>query len=80
MFLGCRLPIVQGGTFTFIVPTLSLLSVGKMSCPEGWDSAEFANDNNHNDTFFQEMWQVPTYNSTYQGVEEEGVTKTESDP
>ena len=24
--LGCRLPIIQGGTFSFLVPTIAILS------------------------------------------------------
>ena len=25
--IGCRLPIIQGGTFTFVAPTLAILSL-----------------------------------------------------
>ena len=25
--LGCRLPIIQGGTFSFLVPTIAILSL-----------------------------------------------------
>ncbi|XP_023325938.1 solute carrier family 23 member 2 [Eurytemora carolleeae] len=32
--IGCRLPIIQGGTFTFIVPTLALLNLDKWTCKE----------------------------------------------
>ncbi|KAI0217841.1 Solute carrier family 23 member 2 [Lamellibrachia satsuma] len=31
--LGTRLPIVQGGTFTFIAPSLAILSLPKWKCP-----------------------------------------------
>ena len=30
---GCRLPIIQGGTFAFLVPTLAILNL-KGKCPE----------------------------------------------
>jgi len=43
---GCRLPIVQGGTFTFIGPTLTLLSLEQFRCPE--DEASWT----------EETWQV----------------------
>ena len=29
-----RLPILQGGTFTFITPTLAILALPKWKCPE----------------------------------------------
>ncbi|KAG9272128.1 solute carrier family 23 member 2-like [Astyanax mexicanus] len=32
--IGTRLPILQGGTFTFITPTLAILSLPKWRCPE----------------------------------------------
>ncbi|XP_076878230.1 solute carrier family 23 member 2 isoform X2 [Brachyhypopomus gauderio] len=32
--LGTRLPILQGGTFTFITPTLAILALPKWKCPE----------------------------------------------
>ncbi|XP_044732390.1 solute carrier family 23 member 1 [Chrysoperla carnea] len=30
---GCRLPIVQGGTISFLVPTLAILSLPQWKCP-----------------------------------------------
>lgn len=30
---GCRLPIVQGGTISFLVPTLAILNLPKWQCP-----------------------------------------------
>ena len=32
--LGCRLPIIQGGTFSFLVPTIAILSLphNKVTC------------------------------------------------
>ena len=32
---GCRLPIIQGGTFSFLVPTLAILALPQYKCPEG---------------------------------------------
>ncbi|RXN19128.1 solute carrier family 23 member 2-like protein [Labeo rohita] len=32
--LGTRLPILQGGTFTFITPTLAILALPKWKCPD----------------------------------------------
>ena len=32
---GCRLPIVQGGTFSFLVPTIAILSLPHNTCPAG---------------------------------------------
>ncbi|CRK87405.1 CLUMA_CG001207, isoform A [Clunio marinus] len=31
---GCRLPLVQGGTISFLVPTLAILSLEKWRCPD----------------------------------------------
>ncbi|KAJ4442141.1 hypothetical protein ANN_12007 [Periplaneta americana] len=31
---GCRLPIVQGGTISFLVPTLAILNLPQWRCPE----------------------------------------------
>lgn len=30
---GCRLPLVQGGTISFLVPTLAILNLEKWKCP-----------------------------------------------
>lgn len=30
---GCRLPIVQGGTISFLVPVLAILSLPRWQCP-----------------------------------------------
>ena len=32
-----RLPIIQGGTFSFFVPTFAILSLPKFQCPDGFD-------------------------------------------
>lgn len=31
--IGCRLPLVQGGTISFLVPTLAILSLPQWKCP-----------------------------------------------
>ena len=41
--LGVRLPIIQGGTFTFIAPTFAILNLKHNQCPKdfatnGWGS------------------------------------------
>ena len=40
-FFKIRLPIVQGGTFSFLVPTIAILSLPANKCP-----AEFTNNSN----------------------------------
>ncbi len=32
-----RLPIVQGGTFTFLAPTFAILALPEFQCPQGFD-------------------------------------------
>ena len=34
VFLGVRLPILQGGTFAFVAPSLAMLSLPAWKCPE----------------------------------------------
>eukprot|EP00095_Tigriopus_kingsejongensis_P001031 maker-scaffold587_size153100-snap-gene-0.29 protein:Tk01031 transcript:maker-scaffold587_size153100-snap-gene-0.29-mRNA-1 annotation:"hypothetical protein DAPPUDRAFT_302649" len=46
---GVRLPIVQGGTFSFLVPTFAILSLEHNACPanfatEGWGSEYTADE------------------------------------
>ena len=53
-----RLPIVQGGTFSFLAPTFAILSLPHNKCPEnfaenGWSNATF----NATDEFKTEQWQ-----------------------
>ncbi|XP_064614591.1 solute carrier family 23 member 1-like [Liolophura sinensis] len=31
--IGCRLPIMQGGSFSFLVPSIAILSLSKWCCP-----------------------------------------------
>ncbi|ETN66964.1 solute carrier family 23 member 2 [Anopheles darlingi] len=49
---GCRLPLVQGGTISFLVPTLAILSLPRWKCP----SAELVDS--MSDTERTELWQV----------------------
>ncbi|KAJ6637191.1 Solute carrier family 23 member 2 [Pseudolycoriella hygida] len=49
---GCRLPLVQGGTISFLVPTLAILSLPEWKCPS---SDEFSNMTSVEKT---EVWQV----------------------
>ncbi|KAL7040040.1 hypothetical protein ACKWTF_000235 [Chironomus riparius] len=35
---GCRLPLVQGGTISFLVPTLAILNLDKWKCPDDTSS------------------------------------------
>ena len=55
--IGCRLPIIQGGTFTFVTPTLAILALDKWSrqCPPLEDDEAWAQID---DETRQEMWQV----------------------
>ena len=55
--IGCRLPIIQGGTFTFVAPTLAILSLeSKWSrpCPDFGDEALWENMNEEER---EELWQ-----------------------
>ena len=55
--IGCRLPIIQGGTFTFVTPTLAILALDKWSrqCPPLDDDEAWAEID---EEARQEMWQV----------------------
>ncbi|XP_075973954.1 solute carrier family 23 member 2 [Anticarsia gemmatalis] len=41
---GCRLPIVQGGTISFLVPTLAILNLPVWKCPSDEDLAAMTSD------------------------------------
>lgn len=49
---GCRLPLVQGGTISFLVPTLAILSLDKWKCPADLEIAAM------NDADKEELWMV----------------------
>ncbi|XP_074658861.1 solute carrier family 23 member 1-like [Tubulanus polymorphus] len=48
--IGSRLPIIQGGTFSFLVPTFAILSLPKWKCPAGMELLT-------NKTQMEEIWQ-----------------------
>jgi len=55
--IGCRLPIIQGGTFTFVTPTLAILALdNKWTRPCPSSEEEWA-DIIANDTVKEELWQ-----------------------
>ncbi|XP_059612093.1 solute carrier family 23 member 2 isoform X2 [Phlebotomus argentipes] len=49
---GCRLPIVQGGTISFLVPTLAILHLPQWQCPAPEAMAMMSFDEK------EEIWQV----------------------
>ncbi|XP_078527267.1 solute carrier family 23 member 1-like [Lissotriton helveticus] len=51
---GVRLPILQGGTFAFLTPTLAMLSLPKWQCPEWTQNASLVNATSPE---FIEEWQ-----------------------
>ncbi|XP_076627573.1 solute carrier family 23 member 1 isoform X1 [Colletes latitarsis] len=50
--IGCRLPLVQGGTISFLVPTLALLNLPQWKCPAPEILNEMSPENR------TELWQV----------------------
>ncbi|XP_024940819.1 solute carrier family 23 member 2 isoform X2 [Cephus cinctus] len=50
--VGCRLPLVQGGTISFLVPTLAILNLPQWKCP----SDDVMNSMTYDDR--TELWQV----------------------
>ncbi|KAM7355135.1 solute carrier family 23 member 2-like isoform 2-T2 [Cochliomyia hominivorax] len=49
---GVRLPIVQGGTISFLVPTLAILALPQWKCPSETIIRELSEDDR------QELWQI----------------------
>uniref|UniRef100_A0A7G3B8Z5 Putative xanthine/uracil transporter n=1 Tax=Lutzomyia longipalpis TaxID=7200 RepID=A0A7G3B8Z5_LUTLO len=49
---GCRLPIVQGGTISFLVPTLAILHLPQWQCPDKEAMSAMSFDEK------EELWQV----------------------
>nr|XP_008256371.1 solute carrier family 23 member 1 [Oryctolagus cuniculus] len=54
VFLGIRLPILQGGTFAFLAPSLAMLSLPAWKCPEWTLNASQVNTSSPE---FTEEWQ-----------------------
>lgn len=54
VFLGVRLPILQGGTFAFVAPSLAMLSLPTWKCPEWTLNASQVNTSSPE---FTEEWQ-----------------------
>ncbi|XP_033881263.2 solute carrier family 23 member 1-like isoform X2 [Acipenser ruthenus] len=52
--LGVRLPILQGGTFTFLAPSLALLSMPQWKCPAWSQNANLVNTSSPE---YIEVWQ-----------------------
>ncbi|XP_057322165.1 solute carrier family 23 member 1 [Microplitis mediator] len=50
--IGCRLPLVQGGTISFLVPTLAILSLPQWKCPPEEVLSEMSPENR------TELWQI----------------------
>ncbi|XP_055979948.1 solute carrier family 23 member 1-like [Sorex fumeus] len=54
VFFGVRLPILQGGTFAFVAPSLAMLSLPAWKCPEWTSNASLVNTSS---PIFIEEWQ-----------------------
>ncbi|XP_032682024.1 solute carrier family 23 member 1 [Odontomachus brunneus] len=50
--IGCRLPLVQGGTISFLVPTLAILNLPQWQCPAPEILSQMSHENR------TELWQV----------------------
>ncbi|XP_019400699.1 PREDICTED: solute carrier family 23 member 1-like [Crocodylus porosus] len=55
VFFGVRLPIIQGGTFAFLTPTLAMLSLPHWKCPAWTQNASLVNASSPE---FTEVWQT----------------------
>ncbi|XP_047452205.1 xan_ur_permease domain-containing protein [Mugil cephalus] len=51
---GVRLPILQGGTFTLLAPSMAMLSMPEWTCPAWTQNASLVNTSS---TDFTEVWQ-----------------------
>lgn len=54
MFVS-RLPILQGGTFTLLAPSMAMLSMPEWTCPAWTQNASLVNSTSPE---FTEMWQM----------------------
>ncbi|XP_027595029.1 solute carrier family 23 member 1-like [Pipra filicauda] len=55
VLFGVRLPIIQGGTFAFLTPTLAMLSLPSWKCPAWTQNATLVNASSPE---FIEVWQT----------------------
>ncbi|XP_078424339.1 xan_ur_permease domain-containing protein isoform X2 [Cetorhinus maximus] len=55
VLFGVRLPILQGGTFSFLTPTVAMLSLPQYKCPEWTYNKTLVNVS---DPIFIEVWQT----------------------
>ncbi|NXI22547.1 S23A1 protein, partial [Sterrhoptilus dennistouni] len=55
VLFGVRLPIIQGGTFTFLTPTLAMLSLPSWKCPAWTQNATLVNASSPE---FIQVWQT----------------------
>ncbi|XP_048405115.1 xan_ur_permease domain-containing protein isoform X3 [Stegostoma tigrinum] len=55
VLFGVRLPILQGGTFAFLTPTIAMLSLPQYKCPEWTYNKTLVNAS---DPIFIEVWQT----------------------
>ncbi|XP_063252289.1 solute carrier family 23 member 1-like isoform X2 [Prinia subflava] len=55
VLFGVRLPIIQGGTFTFLTPTLAMLSLSSWKCPAWTQNATLVNASSPE---FIQVWQT----------------------
>ncbi|XP_010291316.1 PREDICTED: solute carrier family 23 member 1-like [Phaethon lepturus] len=55
VLFGVRLPIIQGGTFAFLTPTLAMLSLPKWKCPAWTQNATLVNASSPE---FIKVWQT----------------------
>ncbi|XP_008634884.1 PREDICTED: solute carrier family 23 member 1-like [Corvus brachyrhynchos] len=55
VLFGVRLPIIQGGTFTFLAPTLAMLSLPTWKCPAWTQNATLVNASSPE---FVQVWQT----------------------
>ncbi|XP_021269471.1 solute carrier family 23 member 1-like isoform X2 [Numida meleagris] len=55
VLFGVRLPIIQGGTFAFLTPTLAMLSLPRWKCPAWTENATLVNASSPE---FIEVWQT----------------------
>uniref|UniRef100_UPI00398F12F5 xan_ur_permease domain-containing protein n=1 Tax=Pristiophorus japonicus TaxID=55135 RepID=UPI00398F12F5 len=55
VLFGVRLPILQGGTFAFLTPTMAMLSLPQYKCPEWTYNKTLVHTN---DSIFIEVWQT----------------------